>query len=153
MVMLLDNGSNIYAVDARNWTALHYAAYNNHARLCNGLLKYEADNDVLRDVRSTQNKLAFNLCASDECKHAFNHVWRACKHGDLDLVRVLLRAGQHVDEQTQTLKNTPLHIAAKMGHTLVVKYLIDQGAIPNLANAQGFGATDLAQESLEIVSE
>lgn len=93
MVMLLDNGSNIYAVDARNWTALHYAAYNNHARLINGLLKYEADNDVLRDVRSTQNKLAFNLCASDECKHAFSHIWRACKHGDLDLVRVLLRAG------------------------------------------------------------
>lgn len=55
-------------------------------------------------------------------------IWRACKHGDLDAVRNLLRGGQDVNEQTQSLRNTPLHIASKHGHLLVVKYLIEQGA-------------------------
>jgi len=91
--MLLQNGANIYAQDHRQWTPLHYASYNNHSRVCNTLLKWEADNDVLREVRSTQNKLAYNLCQTDSCKHSFKHIWRSCKNGELDLVRILIREG------------------------------------------------------------
>lgn len=120
--------------------------------MCNTLLKWEADNDVLREVRTTQNKLAFNLCKSDDCKKAFQHIWRACKNGDLDMVRVLIREGQDVNEQTQTLRNTPLHIAAKHGHFLIVKFLMEHGALVNYANANGFSAYELAQQSIEIVS-
>ena len=72
VMLLLQNRANIYAQDHRQWTPLHYAAYNGHARICNALLKWEADNDLLRDIRSTQNRIAFNLCKSDECKAAFN---------------------------------------------------------------------------------
>ena len=79
---------------------MHYAAYNGHPAICNTLLKWEADNDVLRDVRTTQNKIAFNLCKSDKCKRAFEHIWRSCKGGDLDMVRILIREGQDVNEQT-----------------------------------------------------
>lgn len=100
VILLLQSGANIYAQDHRQWTPLHYAAYNGHAKVCNTLLKWEADNDVLIEVRSTQNKLAFNLCKTDDCKKAFSHIWRACKQGDLDLVRVLIREGQDVNEQT-----------------------------------------------------
>ena len=123
---------------------MHYAAYNGHPRVCNTLLKWEADNDVLREVRSTQNKLAFNLCKSDNCKKAFQHIWRACKNGELDMVRILIREGQDVNEQTQTLRNTPLHIAAKHGHLLIVKYLLESGALPNLANGNGLSPYELA---------
>lgn len=70
--MLLNCGANVYALDERNWSALHYAAYNGHPRVCNQLLKWEADNDILRDIRSTQGKLAFNMCMNDECKKAFD---------------------------------------------------------------------------------
>ena len=42
------------------------------------------------------------------------------------------------------LKNTPLHIAAKHGHLLIVKFLIDNGALPNLANANGLSAYELS---------
>ena len=95
--LLLANGANIYARDHRSWSPLHYAAYNGHPKLCNALLKWEADEDKLRDLRSTQNRLAFNLCKTDECKWAFNHIWRACKVGDLDMVRILLREGEEVN--------------------------------------------------------
>ena len=71
-------------------------------------------------------------------------MWRACKLGDLDLARVLIREGQDINEQTQMLKNTPLHIAAKHGHLLIVKFLIENGALPNLANANGLSAYELA---------
>mmetsp|Transcript_7364 Transcript_7364/g.8859 ORF Transcript_7364/g.8859 Transcript_7364/m.8859 type:complete len:225 (+) Transcript_7364:1173-1847(+) len=98
--LLLQSGASIYAQDHRQWTPLHYAAYNGHPRVCNTLLKWEADSDVLREVRTTQNRLAFNLCKSDACKKAFDHVWRACKLGDLDLCRVLIREGQDINEQT-----------------------------------------------------
>lgn len=72
MHLLLSSGANVYALDERNWSSLHYAAYNGHPRVCNQLLKWEADNDILRDVRSTQGKLAFNLCPNDDCKKAFD---------------------------------------------------------------------------------
>ena len=42
------------------------------------------------------------------------------------------------------LKNSPLHIASKHGHLLIVKYLIENGALPNLANANGLSPYELA---------
>ena len=33
--LLLKSGANIYALDERNWSALHYSAYNGHSRVCN----------------------------------------------------------------------------------------------------------------------
>jgi len=69
------------------------------------------------------------------------------------MVRILTREGQEVNEQTQTLRNTSLHIAAKHGHLLIVKFLINNGALPNLNNANGFTPYELAQQSIEIVSE
>lgn len=74
-------------------------------------------------------------------------IWRSCKNGDLDMIRNLIRSGQDVNEQTQSLKNTPLHIAAKHGHLLIVKFLIEHGATGNLANGNGLSPLDLAQES------
>ena len=54
--------ANIYAVDERKWTALHYAAYNGYGKVCKKLLTWSADTDPkLRDTRNSQNKLAFNV--------------------------------------------------------------------------------------------
>lgn len=69
--LLLTSGANAYALDERNWSSLHYAAYNGHPKVCNQLLKWEADNDILRDIRTTQGKLAYNYCKDDDCKKAF----------------------------------------------------------------------------------
>ena len=128
---------------------MHYAAYNGHPNLCKALLKWEADQDKLRGMKTTQNKLAFNLCKSDQCKWAFNNIWRACKEGDLDMVRILLREGEDVNEPSQFMQDTGLNIAAQNGHVLIVKYLIQCGAIVGLANAQGKSAEILVNEAIQ----
>jgi hypothetical protein len=69
--LLLESGANIYAQDDRSWTALHYAAYNGHAKIINLLLKWEADGDVLQEMRTSQNKIAFNMSKDADSKKAF----------------------------------------------------------------------------------
>jgi len=113
------------AVDNRNWTPLHYAAYNGHPKVVNFLVKFEADKDELCGVKNSQGKTAFIIAKNDPAKKAFNHIWKACKAGDLDLVRILLREGEDENRKTQDLENTPMHVAAYNGHYLIVKFLMD----------------------------
>jgi ankyrin repeat protein len=71
----------------------------------------------------------------------------------LDLVRVLIREGQDMNEQTQQMKNTPLHIAARHGHFLIVKYLLETKAVPNIDNRDDLTPFDFAEDarkSLEL---
>ena len=68
------------------------------------------------------------------------------------MVRILIREGQSANEQSQKFKNTPLHIAAKHGHTLIVKFLLSQGALTNIANLWGRTPIDMAQESCDVLN-
>ena len=51
---------------------MHYASYNGHAQLVNKLVKWEADNDVLKEMRSSQEKLPFHIAKDDQVKKAFS---------------------------------------------------------------------------------
>ena len=138
--LLLEQDSDIMALDNRQWTALHYASYNGHPKAVNTLLKWEADFDKLSNVKNSQGRIAFIISKDDYVKKAFNRkyfnynfpfnhfyvdIWKACKDGDLDMVRIMIREGQNPSEPTQMLGNTPMHIAARNGHYLIVKLLID----------------------------
>ena len=46
--MLLSIGANIYAVDNRKWTALHYAAYWNHIKTIKILCTADSDYERLK---------------------------------------------------------------------------------------------------------
>ncbi len=61
-------------------------------------------------------------------------IWQACKEGDLDMVRIMIREGQDFNQQTFNMQNTPMHIAARYGHYLIVKYLLDLGANITITN-------------------
>ena len=99
--MLLDKQANIYVRDDRDWTPLHYAAYNGHPKICKQLLTFSVDEDPkLRDAKNSQNKTAFNICKNPGTKPGFNIIWRAARMGDLDMVRILLREGQNINEAT-----------------------------------------------------
>lgn len=148
--VLLAYGANIYAVDERQWTPLHYAAYNGYPAICNKLLSFSADTDPkLRDALNSQNKTAFNICKNPPTKLGFRIIWKAAKEGDLDMVRILIREGADINAVTQDLRNSPLHLAAQHGHILIVKYLLELDASTVLKNSQMKTALQLAQESLE----
>jgi hypothetical protein len=42
--------------------------------------------------------LAFNISKNPETKLGFRIIWKAAKEGELDMVRVLVREGQSVNE-------------------------------------------------------
>lgn len=54
-----------------------------------------------------------------------------------------------MNEQTQYLKNTPLHIAAFNGHFLIVKYLVEAGANPIITNRDGLTPLHFAERARE----
>ena len=64
-------------------------------------------------------------------------IWKACKDGDLDMVRIMIREGQNPSEPTVKLGNTPMHIAARNGHYLIVKLLIDMESPVTSTNKYG----------------
>lgn len=51
-----------------------------------------------------------------------------------------------INQQSQTRKNTPLHIAASKGDIDIVKLLIDNGADVKLENSKGETALHIAQQ-------
>jgi hypothetical protein len=68
------------------------------------------------------------------------------------MVRILIREGQNPNERSQTAYNTPLHIAAKHGFKLIVKFLLSQGAVTNIPNAYGQLPVDMVQESIDLIT-
>lgn len=92
--MLLDLKANIYALDERGWTPLHYASYNGHPKICKKLLTFSVDEDPkLRDTRNIQNKTSVIIWKNPATKEGFKIIWKAAKEGDLDMVRIILREG------------------------------------------------------------
>ncbi len=138
---LLAAGANIYKQDHRLWTPLHYAAYNGHKEVVNFLLYWDADYEKLRLMRNSQNKKADEIVTDQDTKFAFNLIWKAAADGNLDMVRILHREGQDLDQQTQFKRNTALHLAVMNKHHLIVRYLVESGAsttIPNKGFARDF---------------
>ena len=63
-----------------------------------------------------------------------------------------MREGQNINEPSQTMKNTALHIASKHGHVLIVKYLLKMGAVTNEPNLWGRTAIDMAKDSIDVLN-
>ena len=53
------------------------------------------------------------------------------------MVRIMIREGEDMNDVTTHMGNTPMHFAARNGHYLVVKYLLELGAQADLVNKQG----------------
>ena len=64
------------------------------------------------------------------------------------MVRILLREGEDVHQRTHNKGNTPMHIAARHGHFLIVKYLIEIGAQTSVTNLEGQTPIKYLEEAL-----
>ena len=69
----------------------------------------------------------------------------AASVGANEIVQLLLDESAYIDAESPN-KTTPLMMAARSGHILTVKLLLDEGADAALKNDQGLSAIDLAKQ-------
>ena len=55
-----------------------------------------------------------------------------------------------MNEVTNHMGNTPMHFAARNGHYLVVKYLLELGAQADIINKQGLTPLKFLQEKMVL---
>ncbi|MDD5087618.1 MAG: ankyrin repeat domain-containing protein, partial [bacterium] len=75
--------------------------------------------------------LACALCAQTDAPP--KNIFEAARQGDVDAVKAFVAKNQSILSLDE-IGSTPLHHAAAGGHALVVNYLLDNGADPNLVN-------------------
>ena len=69
----------------------------------------------------------------------------AASIGNNDIVRLLLEKSAYIDAESPN-KTTPIMMAARAGHIMTVKLLLDEGADATLKNDAGMTAIDFAQK-------
>lgn len=111
----ITKGVNVNDKDELGWSALHIAAWNNYADICDLLLTSGADVNLVGPGSSSPLSLA-------------------AQRGHTAIIKQLLQA--HCDvAQTANIDDsinvTALHLAAQHGHSQVVCLLIEAGAIVN----------------------
>lgn len=139
---MLDRDASLIDTRMDGATALHFAAWEDHAAVVDVLLDRGADIDAL------------------DAEHGMLPIAWANEHGHMDLVRHLHQRGASVpfqlaaafgliDEVSDRLREDPtvlneprgygtaLHFAALWGQPSVVRLLLDAGADPGLPNANG----------------
>ena len=135
--ILLAADADLYCLDFRSWNILHYASFHGCKKAVRFIAKYDADYDRLQKMRNSQNKLPIEIAHDPSVKPYFDTLFHAAKEGNLDLTTKLLNEKEDINEQTQFLQNTPLHLAVINNHYLEVKLLIKEGCDPNIGNRIG----------------
>lgn len=77
----------------------------------------------------------------------------AARHGDLDVVKLLVEYGSKFDEQSIGNRETPLLLAVANGHINVVKYLLELGADPRKRDYRGRSLIDINNECWDTTWE
>lgn len=121
IAFLISSGADVSAVAAEGdgKTAVHWAsAMDNSRSILEALLSAGADVDVL-DGRGFETPLQTSIM-----------------YGRQESFQVLLGSGANPNHRDR-LGNTPLHVAAGVGDSIMVLTLLEAGADPTLTNKQG----------------
>jgi ankyrin repeat protein len=154
--LLLDHGADVNAKESsHHQTALMFAAGRDRASVVSLLATHGADLNITSDViqlatvsvdengnRTTPaaNGGAANDRAKARVMGGMTALHFAARDNQKEAVRALVEAGADLNVQSPGDKGTPLVIAITNGHYDVAKYLVDHGANPNLATADGLAA-------------
>ncbi|CAD8136125.1 unnamed protein product [Paramecium octaurelia] len=144
--VLFESGADIYAVDKRNWTALHYASFYQNRNVVHLLSRYDADEDRYCAIRTSKGQTADQMTTDSEVKFAFKTLWSAARDGDLDTVRKLVTLSHPINEQSYGNKFTPLILATRGNHYLIVKYLLSENADRTFKDKYGNSALDYVEK-------
>lgn len=155
---LLKRGFDPNTIDpVRGETGLILALREDHAAVAALLMKapgidLEAmapnGDTALMIAAFKQNKLAVQELIALEAevnRSGWTALHYAASVGANEIVQQLLDASAYIDAESPN-KTTPLMMAARGGHILTVKLLLDEGADATLKNDQGLSAIDLAKQ-------
>ncbi|CAK60461.1 unnamed protein product (macronuclear) [Paramecium tetraurelia] len=71
--VLFESGANIYQVDKRDWTPLHYASFYQNRNVVHLLSRYDADEDQYCAMRTNKGQTADQMTTDSEVKFASRH--------------------------------------------------------------------------------
>lgn len=100
------------------------------------------EHDVSNAIRLQQKKLN-QMLAREQLETA---LFNALQVGDLDEIKKILTIDRSLINSTDSNGNTPLHYAA-LGSISLLRYLVENGAIVNVINNQGFSPLLLSANS------
>lgn len=123
-VLLRARGVNLEARARNGDTALMIAAYKGNKEAVAALLAKEAE------VNRT----------------GWTALHYAAAIGNNEIVQMLLDKSAYIDAESPN-KTTPIMMAARAGHILTVKLLLDEGADATLKNGAGMTAIDFARQA------
>jgi ankyrin repeat protein len=140
--LLLERRANVHAMNARGSTALLLASYKGHAEIVRMLLDAGA-NATAKDFKGrTALSHASRYGHSDVVRILMSRIpagkdltmkvdlFRSVLVGDSRSVKRALDSGAGIDTRTP-YKDTPLTLAAGLGHTKILKLLLAKGADVN----------------------
>lgn len=125
---LLAHDADVDACDTRGWSALHVAAHHNHGAMVMMLLEGGAN----FDLRTNAGETALEMAA----KSGYQQVVAA----------LLVNHRDKVDMLSLEHQQTPLILAAQVGHAEVVALFLELGANIEHVNDQGASALWLAAQ-------
>jgi ankyrin repeat protein len=165
--MLLDHGANVNARDITNGqTALMFAAARNSAGAVKVLIDRGGDPNVLTKVsplavvQADENGNPLPPPSADENNRGggtrggrgggrslgatsvggLTALHFAAREGQMDAVRELVTGGANINLQSGSDRTPPMTEAIINGHLDIAKFLLEHGADPKIANADGLTA-------------
>jgi hypothetical protein len=124
----------LHAHPGSRWTALHFAASNGHAAVCEVLL------------------LGANAPLRAKAANGAEPLHCAAMNGMVDALRMLLSCGAPPDAATPRAFYTPLHYAAAHGHAAACRLLLESGAAVGPEEMWGRTPEELASERGHILT-
>ncbi|TNV86076.1 hypothetical protein FGO68_gene9698 [Halteria grandinella] len=113
--------------------ALHWAVINKERNLIDQLVvKLDADKGLLRGMEDSKKKRPAEY--GEQYTELMSTVWDYARDGNVRKLRQCIELGRfEADQQTQWMKNTPLHIAVKGIKLEIIKVLVhDYSLNPNI---------------------
>lgn len=122
VILLLEKGVNINAIDHSGNAALHIAAKNGNETIV----------EILLDKRAEINSQ--NTCAFAGCLTNYTPLMSAIRADRVNVVKIFLKRDANVNAMTQC-GTTALHLAAERGNIPIVEALLEKNANINAQNA------------------
>lgn len=141
--LLIASGADVNAKDESKKTPLYYAALNGNTDMVKVLLESGAEVNAKDEDGRTAYIMACDRGNIETANvllkaGAEDSLPMAAARGDLEAVKAFIAKGVDINTREKNYdQDTALTFASNLGHTEIVKYLLEKGANVNLSDANG----------------